>query len=287
MKVCYIDETGSEEDSPFYVMVGICFDWTKHTRCSQEANFKVANIKKRYYECTKIHTKEIKTKTFLAGGSKWSMVPSEERDAFITDMFNLFKTSFTNSFDLYVSILDNDKYKNLQDPIKKDIDSKWVTNALHIVLQRESDIYGTKQNKNNKALTFMIFDEHPEIVKLNNILYRPMKYLYEYYTIKLKKKNKKIRLESVIGEGFCINSEHSGLCQLADICCYVIRRYLELASGREENYIGEKAKFTNWYRMIQSKIYKCQKLYAQHSESSIVSFYHNLLPNNLNSVLKK
>lgn len=286
MKICYIDETGSEENSPYYVMAGICFDFTKHSKCLRVANLAIAQIKKRYLECNKIHCKEIKTKTFLEGRSKWSQVPHIERDAFITKMLNIFQTSFTNSFDVYVSVIDNSKYKELEHPIKLYFESKWVTNALHIILQRESNIFATAKNKNHKALTFMIYDNHVDISKLNDLLYAPKKYFYEYFTIKTKKKIKNVSFESIIGEGFCIESKHSGLCQLADICCYIIRRYIELSNGKTEAYNNEKEKIKNWYNMIKNNVYIYQKLYNKNSGSDIVNFYNQLLPQKMYQILK-
>lgn len=287
MKVCYIDETGSEENSPFYVMAGICFDFSKHYKCSRNANLMIANMKKKFFEKNKKHCKEIKTKRFINGSDKWSNIPHEERDDFITKMLNIFKTSFTNSFDIYISVIDNSKYKTLSSSIKDDITGAWVTNALHIVLQRQADIYGTQKNKNNKALTFMIYDNHVDISKLNDLLYMPKKYFYEYFSIKSPKKSKKISIDAVIGEGFCINSQHSGLCQLADICSFVIRRYIELQSGSKEEYDGEKVKFINWYDLIKEKIYIYSKLFRQKSENSILSFYHSIMPDNLDKILKR
>ena len=286
MKICYIDETGSEENSPFYVMTGICFDYTKHYRCARDANLMIASIKKRFYESNKKHCKEIKTKRFINGADKWSNVPHEERDAFITKILKIFETSFTNSFDIYVSLIDNEKYKRSSSIIKNDIDGPWVTNAFHVILQRQADIYGTQKNKNNKALTFMIYDNHVDISKLNDLLYKPKKYLYEYFTSKSPSKNKKVSLDAVIGEGFCINSQHSGLCQLADICAYIVRRYVELQSGYKEEYKGEKEKFTNWYNLIKNKIFMYSKLFKKIPENSILSFYHDIMPDNLDKILK-
>ena len=286
MKICYIDETGSEENSPYYVMAGICFDFIKHSKCTRETNIKIANIKKRFFDINKKHCLEIKTKRFINGNDGWSSVPHEERDAFITEILKVFQTSFTNSFDIYLSVIDNNKYQGLAHPYKTEINSKWVINALHIILQRESDIFNTKKNKNNKALTFMIYDNHVEITKLNDLLYTPKKYLYEYFTVKSSTKIKTPRFQAVVGEGFCINSQHSGLCQLADICCYIIRRYIELMSGKPEAYKGEKIKYTGWYNQLKDKIYFYSNLYKKKPDAEILSFYNRLLPDNCSSIVK-
>lgn len=286
MKICYIDETGSEDCAKFYVMVGICFDFTKHSICSRTANFKIAKMRQLYLEKNKKYCPEIKTKKFIRGKDNWSSIPHSYRDNFITEMIQIFQTNSTNSFEVYVSVIDNEKYENLQHEFKKDIDGKWVTNALHIILQRETAIYGTSKNKKNKALTFMIYDNHIDIKKLNDLLYTPKKYLYDYFIVKKNKKIKHPSFDAVIDEGFCIDSRHSGLCQLADICAYIIRRYIELQTGYKEEYNGEKEKFSTWYNLIKDKIYLYPKVFSKTPENSILDFYNNIMPKNIYKILK-
>jgi len=286
MKICYIDETGSEKDAPYYVMVGICFDFVKHPKCSRIANLRIASMKKHFWDVNKKNCSEIKTKKLIDGSDNWSNISPIKRKEFIDQMLSIFKTNCTNSYRIYLSVIDNEKYKSLEHPYKAIFKHPWITNALHIILQRETDVYGTKKSNHNKALTFMIFDKHVQLENLNEILYRPPKYIYDYFLSKTQKKVKNPSISATLCEGFSIDSKHSGLSQLADIYAYIIRRFIELKYGSKPYYRTEQNDFEGWVNQIRKNIYIPQFLFKKIPSTSIHSFYKQIQPCELNVILK-
>lgn len=68
--------------------------------------------------------------------------------------------------------------------------------------------------------------------------------------------------------------------QLADVCAFVVNRYLQLKCyGSGERYDGELAKITDWYRLIGDNIVS-HSAFDPSGKDGLRAYYCGLRPEN-------
>lgn len=253
MKFAYVDESGNAEEGDAFVMAGLLIDAYRLRKYTSSFDKSLSSFLSKHPSAPK----ELKTKAFINGKGGWSIVPSDERKKFLTDMCELASEvskiyGFGMSFQAFDHVCAD---KNYTLPCGKNY---WALNGMFISGLIQKKMQG---QPNNKGLTVLIFDDNKaHMPKVSDGLY-----LAEPWFDGLYQQNKKVRgksqwctppqherFDQIINTAFAIKSEHSSLVQLADAVSYVYRRYLELAM-QPEAYVGEQSFYATLVKKLDDK----------------------------------
>lgn len=170
-------------------------------------------------------------------------------------------------------------------PISRSRSPYWQVAAMFIASLVQKRMQTQKHNKGHTV--FIVDNNHAEVPKFSKALYERSEWFDGLYEKRAPKKKggrsdwepgtPDDRFNQIINTAFGIDSEHATLIQVADVICYVYRRYLELTSSDEEEvWDGERQFYEDRFRSLEFNRYNlghcpkdrpCVKFYeaAKHS----------------------
>lgn len=219
MKFCYLDETGTDQHSPIVILVGVIVDIQRMRLAKQEWN----DLFKKHAKLARKPITEIHAKDLIPGNDEWRGVDPETRVKVVTEIVDWF---VKRKHQIAFAAVDKKGFcRQSNDERKQNLKNEWIAAAFHIALSLQKAYPKRKGNKSNKSNTLLIFDKGntSDIDKLINLLINPPSWSDTYY-----RQEKKDRLDKIIDVPFYADSHHVPLIQIADLICYILRRYSQL-----------------------------------------------------------
>jgi hypothetical protein len=268
MKVCYVDETGTDGRSPVVVMVGIIVDGQRLRRT--RADF--LDVFTRMGELSEKSFRELKAVDLYRGNGPWRGVEGEARHNAIAD---LCQWLCRRKHSLALAAIDRERYA--QGSLDDGLD-EWLSAALHIALQVQK---AHQAIKSSKGATFMVFDEQRHAGDLAELLFNPPPWTDGYYS----RTTRKERLDQVIDTAFYARSHHVGLVQVADLFAFLFRRYAELTDyGRREEYAGEHARLSEWVGTLSTRLLPVAHRWQKRTSNPPALWFTDMAPSSLRAL---
>lgn len=266
MKVCYVDETGTDGLSPALVMVGVIADSQRLHRTRTD----FADTFQRLGDVAVRDLRELKSNELYRGIGPWKGIEGSERARIISDLCGWL---CDRKHDIALAAIDLEKFND--EPLHADLD-EWMTGALHIALQVQR---AHQRLQKRKGSTFLVFDEHQRHAdRLAELLFEPPDWTDAYYN----RKRHQERLDQVIDTAFYARSHHVGLVQVADLFAFLFRRYSELQDyGREPAYDDEINRITGWVEMISTRLLPSAHRWPKRAGNYVASWYREAAPDSL------
>lgn len=266
MKLCYVDETGTDGKSPVVVMVGIIADSQRlrRTQVEFESAFEtLTSLPERAIS-------ELKSTKLYRGTGPWHGVPGVQRHKAIEDLCTWV---CDRKHDLALVAIDTKQYE--KSPLDADLDI-WLTAALHIALQIQRAHQSLKKNEGN---TFLVFDEHKLAAgPLASLLYEPPSWTDEYYS----RSKRQGQLDQIIDTAFYARSHHVGLVQVADLFAFIFRRHAELRDyGSHEEFDGEADRIAGWAAMLAKRLVSSPHRWPKKPMNACARWYRDAAPPSL------
>lgn len=270
MKLCYVDETGTDGKSPAVVMVGIIADVARIHRTRSEFQA----IYKRLQGLPDGTIRELKSTELYRGRKRWDGVDGELRHEAISDFCEWLRE---RKHDIALAALDYERFEG--SPLQEHGLDRWGAAALHIALQVQRAHQGKKKNKGS---TFLVFDENKQKTDaLAQLLYDPPAWSDAYYERSVKKE----ALDQVIDTAFYAQSHHVGLVQVADLFAFLFRRYSELSDyGHREDFEGEHEKVSGWVKILSSRLLPAAHRWPKKPRNDPSKWYVDLAPTSLRTI---
>lgn len=271
MKLCYVDETGTDGRSPVVVMVGVIADAHRIGRTRDE----FADAFARLSEVSREGLRELKSDDLYGGRGVWRDVPGEERARIIGDFCQWLGD---RKHHLALTAIDVGAFPEAdfsQDQPRE----IWQAAALHIALQLQKH---HQKERRGKGHTFLIFDENKRAAdKLAERLYDPPGWSGAFYD----RGKKQAALDQIIDTAFYVKSHHVGLVQMADLFAFVFRRYAELAQyGADEAYEGERGRIDGWTATLAERLIPKGVRWPKQKPDVCAQWYIDLAPDALKAL---
>ena len=268
MKICYVDETGTDGESRVVVMVGIAADTHRLRRTQEELNSFLERLK----DIPARYVQELKSTQLYRGRGPWKGVDGTVRRGAIDD---LCAWVCERKHRLALAAIDVQKFADHQVTDTKKIDI-WEAAALHIALQVQCSSQTKQRNKGNAILVFD--DNKMKSDRLAELLYDPPDWTDDYY----RRRPRQPRLDQIVDTAFFARSHHIGLVQVADIFAFLFRRYVELQEGAsDEYYEGERAHISRWVKQLADRLLNPSHRWPKRPPSDCGKLYLELTPESL------
>ena len=268
MKICYVDETGIDGQSPLIVMVGVIADSQRLHRTRTE----FAAVMERLDQVSRRAVRELKSSELYRGNGPWRDVDGEDRHALVGDMCEWL---CDRKHHLALAALD---LGALEASPLHDLDA-WMSAALHIALQVQRRY---QAEKGNKGRTFLVFDENKRRAdKLAELLFDPPTWTDEYY----QRGKRSEALDQIIDSAFYARSHQVGLVQVADLFAFIFRRYAELHDyAAEEAFAGETDRITGWVELLSPRLLDRPHRWPKRPTSDTARWFCNVAPPSLSNL---
>ena len=241
MKFCYLDESGNPSD-PYITMAAVIVD--SHRMGVTKKHW--AELLESLSQMVKKPISEFHSKDFYSGKGIWHGLSGNLRKRVIQAILNwLKKRKHKVSF----CGMDMAQYKSAltqKDSKLTDCGSPWCALGLHSMLIFQK----ANQKDGAKGASVVVFDEKlQEQDRLLALISAPPIWTDTYYG-KTKGQN---RLDILVDTPYFGKSDKVHLIQVADLIAYILRSFLEVASGfRKEKYTGEFDQLKAWVKNISS-----------------------------------
>lgn len=267
MKFCYLDETGTGQDTVI-VIVGIIIDIQRMSRTKQEWHTLFESLT----ALAKKSISEIHATNLMNGNDAWRNVSSADRDNVVSTILDWL---IERKHHLTFSAIDRSRFKVSSDIRQQNLKDEWNAAAFHLMLSIQR---AYQKNEKNKGNTLFIFDKGKESPHLHNLVQNPPEWSDTYYD----RDKKQERLDQIIDVPFFADSRHIPLIQIADLIGYILRRWADLNDyGQPEKYAGERAKFEIWISKIQKVCLQTSHRYRKREMCETDKFYAGLAPESL------
>lgn len=272
LKFIYLDETGLDENTDVFVMVGLLIDAYSLRRITQEFDDLIGGFITNHGG----KIQEVKTTSLFKPKGWWGNVNISDKQDYLSRVINLVIDN-TEIYSIAISKNCFDKNNALPAEIKKNY---WLIAALYIASLVQKKMRKLEKNKGN---TVMVFDNNAkDVPKISDSLYAPNPWFDDLYQSSIssprKKKPKEVkpeeRFNQIINTAFSIKSQHSYIIQAADAVCHILRRHIELQSTGKEKWSGEKDQMT---QLANSIILKKIKLGQSLAESPCLKYYKSII----------
>lgn len=243
MKFVYVDESGSRDQTDVFVMCGLMIDASRLRKKTEDCEQLLNPILERH---SSGNAREFKTSKFIRGKGGWKGVRLAERREFLKTACRLAVSKGDKIVGLALSISSVDEAINKFNPPLSRL-HLWQVAAMFIASLVQKEMQKSGRNKGHTV--FIMDNNHREMPSFSDELHARNEWfdgLYEQKNSKSrgpdwKPRTRDDRFDQIINTAFGINSEHATLIQVADIICYVYRRYLELTCiGERERWNGER-----------------------------------------------
>lgn len=267
MYFVYVDETGTDGESPVMVMVGVVANSERLTRTTSE-------LAKIFTSHAALTTKqaELKAKHLFAGNGPWRSVCGADRNAVVTELCEWF---VERKHELALAAIDIAAFRK-NPPSDSGLEDLWQAGALHVALQ----VQRLEQvKKGSKGMTVLVFDDNKVgVPRLAELVYEPPSWTDSYYD----RKPKSPALDRIIDTPFAVKSHHVGLIQVADVFAHIFRRYSELADfGCQPKYADEAKHYQEWVSRLAPRLINRAHRWPTRTQSPCTEWYANLAPNAL------
>ena len=268
MKICYVDETGTDGQSPLIVMVGVIADSQRLQRTRTEFGSAMARLD----QGPRHAIRELKSSELYKGRGPWRDVAGDDRHALIGDLCGWL---CDRKHHLALAALDLQAAK--QSPLHG-LDP-WMSAALHIALQVQRRY---QREKGNKGCTFLVFDEHKrQEDNLAELLFDPPSWTDEYY----QRGNRAEALDQIIDSAFYARSHQVGLVQIADLFAFIFRRYSELHDyDADEAFAGETDRITEWVKLLSPRLLDRPHRWPRRPTCETARWFCNVAPPSLSNL---
>ncbi|MCY4020186.1 MAG: DUF3800 domain-containing protein [Chloroflexi bacterium] len=272
MKFCYLDETGLDENTTVVIAVGVVVDVQRMNRTKVEWGDLFTNLS----SLTKKRVKEIHAKDLIPGRNAWYGVAPEVR---VRTVDTILDWIAERKHLITFAAVDKEKLKNLRnDHRKADLKTAWDVAAFHVVLTIQR---AHQKSKNNKGHTLFIFDKGQSPENLIGLIMNPPAWSETYYS----KSNKQEALDQIIDVPFYAESHHVPLVQVADLVCYILRRFTDLESfASPEKYEGERNRYKAWVEKIVERDIGRRHRYQKKQACDVARFFNELAPDCLTAL---
>lgn len=240
MKACYVDESGSHAESRFFVMVGVVADVHHINRTRREFGDIFQLLDEVYPE----RLREIKGQKLLGGRDGWRQVDPVKRKRIAGYLCGWIGE---RKHRLALASLDRQELADAPAPWPE-VREPWVALALHLALQVQKAHQGQKRNKGN---TILIFDEQKQYIDaLTEVLWDAPAWTDTFYG----RSQHDDCLSQIFDTAFTIKSHHAGLVQVADLFAAIFRRFAELETGDDEEWLGEKSLISAYIEQLKPRL---------------------------------
>ncbi len=273
MKVCYVDESGNQEQDRCLVMVGIVVDALRLNRTQEEFNEVFDVVQSLFQE----NLRELKGSKMIFGRDRWRNVDPVIRKR-IAEFFCNWVVNRKHHITL--AAIDRQRLAQVDGSAFAEVASDpWLACSLHIALQLQKHHQG---KGNNKGHTFLFVDENKKAAdQLAELLFAPPGWTDDYY----KRGKKQARLDQLIDSACAVKSHHAGLIQVADLYALILRRYAELCDyGSAEVWEGEKALINGYTRTLASRMLPLSTRWPTRSKSRCCQWYDQIAPPSLRAL---
>lgn len=273
MKVCYVDESGNQEQDPCVVMVGIVVDSMRLNRTREEFNDVFEVVQGLFQE----NLRELKGSKMIFGRDRWRNVKPEVRKR-IAEFFCTWLVS--RKHHLVLAAIDREAMQQVDVDGHPEIAANpWLACSVHVALQLQK--HHQAQSK-NKGHTFLFVDENKKDAdRLAELLFSPPAWTDEYYG----RKKKQPRLDQLIDSAFAVKSHHAGLVQVADMYALILRRYAELHDyNQPELWDGEKALIDGYAGTLASRLLPRATRWPAKPRTAIGQWLNQIAPHSLRSL---
>ncbi len=265
MKLCYVDETGTDGRSPLVVFVGVVADVARVHRTRREFEELFRNLAK----IPDRTVAELKGSNIYYGNGRWNGVDGEVRHDAIGQLCEWLSD---RKHSLALAAVDGATYDDSDLARLTGLDI-WMSGALHIALQVQKAHQGMKKKK---GATFLVFDDYKvKSDALAELLFDPPAWSDDYYN----RSKKQPALDQITDTAFYARSHHVGLVQIADVFAFIFRRYSEICDyGEEEGYKGELDRVTGWIRILNDQLVDRSHRWPQRTKSELAKAYVSSCP---------
>lgn len=266
MKFCYLDETGLDQHTTVVIVVGVVVDALRMNRTKVEWG----DLFMRISTLANKPVQEIHATDLIPGRGAWHGVDGNARAQIVDTVLDWFAAR--KHFVTFAAV-DKNRYTQLtNDSRKDDLGVPWNVAAFHVVLTLQR-AYQT--SRNNKGHTVFIFDKGQPPDKLIELIIEPPEWSRIYYD----KDEVRDPLDQVIDVPFYADSHHLPLVQIADLICYILRRFTDLADyGSQERYQGEMNRYQGWVDKIKARCIARSHRYQRSQVSDSARFFNDLAP---------
>jgi len=239
MKFCYVDESGLGKE-PYLIMVGIIVDAQRMHKTKTDWEDLLKDLSGLYNrKVTEFHTRK-----FYRGIKHWRKLDGKIRSRLISavlDWLRERKHKITFSGVDRTLFMDG-KTKN---SMLARFHSDWCFVSLHLILTIQKHFQNEPATKGN---TLFVFDkEMRHKTHLAELLRQPPEWIHEYYA----KSSRKAKLNQIIDVPYYGDSADVYLIQVADLICFLTRKYVEIEEGFcPSTYPDEKKKIDYWIKCI-------------------------------------
>jgi len=269
VKFCYLDESGTGQQT-VVILVGVVVDVQRMDLTKREWNDLFDSISK----LSRRPIREIHATKLIPGRGAWSGVDGETRAAIVDKILNWF---VGRKHKIVFAAVDKKRFCEIsdEDKIKRDLKDEWNAAAFHIVLSIQKCY---SRAKGNKGDTLFIFDMGKPPSTLINMILRPPQWSDNYYT----ENDAADRLDKIVDVPFYADSQNIQMIKIADLVCYILRRYAELKDyGQEEAYSGELKRYEDWVSIIKPTCIAKSHRYRIQKTTDSSRFFTNLAPKSL------
>jgi len=262
MKIIYIDESGKNKESPFAVLCGISFDYSR-MRKTKDAWLKFI----KWLNKQGIKTSEMHTAQFFAGNGLWYKLKDKKRKSIIKAVI---KWINDRAHEFCVVSAEKKRFNKAKDNSLIIYKNIWFFLAIHLIFSF------SKRYQNEKGVKgdfIAIFDNGCIGDAFNNfILSDEANDLFKEYvgveTCSIK-----------LGDApLSANSKYSSLIQIADFIVFFVRRKIELESGVKEKYKDEKKDIDIFYKGLLKNRINQRFVYKKRCKSDIENRFYATAP---------
>ena len=269
MKFCYLDESGGK-DTGIMVLGGIVVDSQRMNLAKRE----YADLLSTLSGLASRQVSEIHAKDLIPGRKAWHGVVANSRKMVVKRILDWLAERKHRITFAAISVK---RFMDLceTDEIAKTLVNPWTAAAFHNVLAIQK---AHQSEKKNKGDTLLIFDQGRPLQYLLNLLDDPPTWTDEYYGYKAPDS----QLSTIVDVPYYADSQRVVLIQIADLCCYILRRYAELKDLKSgERYAGELQQYTTWVQQIQKRLIATSHRYRKQQPCVATKFFTDLAPSSL------
>lgn len=268
LKFIYIDETGLDENTDVFIMVGLLIDAYSLRATTKQCDAIIGGFIRGHNG----KIQEVRAKTLFKSKGSWKNIDTSSKEKYLSDVIEF----VVKNTKIYSIVISKKLFGEKHAALPKNIDNNyWLISAQYICGLVQKKMSKLKKNKGN---TVMVFDNNAkDVPKISEALYVPNSWFDDLYIKKEKKKenvNSHERFSQIINTAFSIKSEHSFIIQAADTVCHIMRRYLELKENKvKEKWKGEKCLIT---KLANDIILANVKLGQSSKGSQCIQYYKSI-----------
>lgn len=205
---------------------------------------------------------------------KWNSESGQKKLQAVEQILNWF---VSRKHKVSFAAIDMKRFQQLddEDTRKQDLREVWNAAAFHIMLTLQSCF---QKEKKNKGHTVFVFDRRKDSPEFFDLVKEPPIWSDDYYERDVKKD----RLDQIVDVPFFADSKLLPLIQMADLMCYIVRRYAEVSDyvRRNEN-TDERKKYAAWISRIKPSLIARSHRYRTQNPSQTSRFFADLAPESL------